>query len=196
MNENKAQNQAIHQAIAKAAEAKTVVNGQELSVKDAQAAEESFMRQNTQTGIQAHHNNNSEAVEAGQVAQNQSQNQSQNMSGQNNMQNHAAAQHMQNMQNQSAQNMQQSKAVKAFDVQSGQQHLSQHIQEAQQASQQSEQQMQQAQQQKMQKIQQQQQQMAQKTQGLSQEQKVAVEAHQEIQGDLDAKAAKAKAKKG
>jgi len=85
MNENQAQNQAQqnqaanqainqasqkNQAAAKYAEAKTVVNGQEVKVKDVQAAEETFNKQNNQTGIQAHHDNSSEAVQAGQTAQN------------------------------------------------------------------------------------------------------------------------------
>lgn len=104
MNENKAQNQAIHQEIAKAAEAKTVINGQEVSVHDACAAQESFEAQNTQTGIQSHHDNSSEAVQAGQTAQNSP---------------------MQKMQ----QNMQRA-AVKQSNVQSGQSHLSSHVQSA------------------------------------------------------------------
>ena len=81
MNENQAQNQAQqnqatnqtnqkNQAAAKYAEAKTVVNGQEVSVQQAQAAEEAFNKQNNQTGVQAHHDNSSEAVQAGQTAQN------------------------------------------------------------------------------------------------------------------------------
>lgn len=80
MNENQAQNQAANQATnqasqknqaaAKYAEAKTVVNGQEVSVQQAQAAAEAFDKQNNQTGIQAHHDNSSEAVQAGQTAQN------------------------------------------------------------------------------------------------------------------------------
>ncbi len=104
MNENKAQNQAIHQAAAKAAEAKTVINGQEMSVKDACAAQEAFEAQNNQTGVQAHHDNSSEAVQAGQAAQNSA---------------------MQNMQ----QHMQRA-AVKQSNVQSGQAHLASHIQSA------------------------------------------------------------------
>ena len=108
MNENQAQNQATNQATnqasqknqaaAKYAEAKTVVNGQEVSVQQAQAAEEAFNKQNNQTGIQAHHDNSSEAVQAGQTAQN------------------AAAMNDSNA------------AVKKVNVQSGQQHLEQHLQ--------------------------------------------------------------------
>lgn len=104
MNENKAQNQAIHQTAAKAAEAKTIINGQEVSVHDACAAQESFEAQNTQTGIQSHHDNSSEAVQAGQVAQNSA---------------------LQNMQ----QNMQRA-AIKPSELQSGQSHLASHIQSA------------------------------------------------------------------
>lgn len=103
MNENQAQNQAqqnqkTNQAAAKYAEAKTVVNGQEVSVKQAQAAEEAFNQQNTQTGIQQHHDNSTEAVQAGQTAQN------------------ASSMNQTNA------------AVKQVDVQSGQQHLEQHMQ--------------------------------------------------------------------
>ena len=104
MNENKAQNQAFNQEIAKAAEAKTVINGQEVSVHDACATQEAFEAQNNQTGVQAHHDNSSEAVQAGQIAQNSA---------------------MQRMQ----QNMQHT-AVKQSDLQSGQSHLASHVQSA------------------------------------------------------------------
>jgi hypothetical protein len=50
---------------------KTVVNGKVVSLKQAQQIEEQFNQQGQQTGIQAHHNNDSESVPAGQVAQNQ-----------------------------------------------------------------------------------------------------------------------------
>jgi hypothetical protein len=51
---------------------KTVVNGKVVSLKQAQQIEEQFNQQQAQqTGIQAHHNNDSESVPAGQVAQNQ-----------------------------------------------------------------------------------------------------------------------------
>ncbi len=75
-NTNQATNQAINQYeqlaqnIAKSNEAKTIVNGQEVTLQEAKDAEEAFNKQNMQTGIQAHHDNSSEAVEAGQVAQN------------------------------------------------------------------------------------------------------------------------------
>ena len=49
---------------------KTVVNGQEVDVKQAQQMQEQFEAQNNQTGIQAHHDNSSEHVQAGQTAQN------------------------------------------------------------------------------------------------------------------------------
>ena len=42
MNENKAQNQAFNQEIAKAAEAKTVINGQEVSVHERMCDPRSF----------------------------------------------------------------------------------------------------------------------------------------------------------
>ena len=47
-----------------------MINGQEVTLKEAQAAEEAFNQQNNQTGIQAHHDNSSEAVQAGETAQN------------------------------------------------------------------------------------------------------------------------------
>ena len=158
------------QQAAKAAEAKTVVNGQAVNVKEAQAAEEAFMRQNTKTGIQQHHDNTTDAVEAGQVGQN--------------------AQQLMNQ----AQQTNYKAVVKLADLQSGQQHLEQYMQQARQDLQQVEQQMQQEEQQRMQQAQQAQQQLQQKTQGLSEEQKVKVEDHELIQKDLDAKA-KAKANK-
>jgi hypothetical protein len=172
-NQSNQQIQQMAQQAAKAAEAKTILNGQEVKVKEAQAAEEAFNRsqEGMKTGIQAHHDNSSEAVEAGKIAQNAQQN----------MQTFGAA-------NNAA-------GVKAHDLQSGQAHLQQHIQQAQQSLQQLEQEMQQQEQQRMQQAQQAQQQMEQKTQGLSEEAKVNIEAHQQIQGDLDAKAAKAKANK-
>ncbi len=58
-----------HQEAAKAVEPKTVVNGKVVSLKAAQAAEAYHSANATQTGIQEHHANNTEAVQAGQVAQ-------------------------------------------------------------------------------------------------------------------------------
>ena len=58
-----------HEQAAKAVEPKTVVNGKVVSLKAAQAAEAYFETSNTQTGIQAHHDNTTEAVPAGQIAQ-------------------------------------------------------------------------------------------------------------------------------
>lgn len=49
---------------------KTVVNGKVVSLKQAQQMQEQFEKQNNQTGIQAHHNNQSESVQAGETAQN------------------------------------------------------------------------------------------------------------------------------
>ena len=169
MNENNQANlQANNQSNqTQQAKVKTVINGQEVDVKAAQAAQEAFEKQNNQTGIQAHHDNSTEAVNAGEMAQ-QSMNQ--------------------------AQPTETIRPIKQADLQSGQQHLASHIQEAQQALQKVESEMQQQEQQRMQQAQQVQQQMAQKTQGLSEDQKVKVEDHQTIQADLDAKA-KAKANK-
>lgn len=69
--QNQANNQQIDQAIIEAAEAKTVLNGKVVSINQAQAAQEAFEAANTKTGIQAHHSNQSEAVQAGQKAQGQ-----------------------------------------------------------------------------------------------------------------------------
>ncbi len=69
-NETVNQYEQLAQNIAKSNEAKTLVNGQEVTLQEAKSAEESFNKQNTQTGIQAHHDNSTEAVQAGQVAQN------------------------------------------------------------------------------------------------------------------------------
>jgi hypothetical protein len=60
--ENQAQNQT------NVYEAKTVVNGKVVPVSQAQAAEQQAAQQAQQTGVQAHHSNNSEAVQAGQTA--------------------------------------------------------------------------------------------------------------------------------
>jgi hypothetical protein len=89
-----------HQQARQAAEAKTVVNGKVVPLSAAQAAEAAFETMNTQTGIQAHHDNSSEAVAAGQVAQQSQQ---------------AASQQQMNQQT--------GAAVRQANVQSGQQHL-------------------------------------------------------------------------
>lgn len=51
-------------------EAKTVVNGKVVSLQDALEAEKAFNKQNTQTGATEAFNNHTEAVQAGEVAQN------------------------------------------------------------------------------------------------------------------------------
>lgn len=61
-----------HSEIQKNAEAKTVLNGKVVSISQAQKAEAAYEQQNNQTGIQAHHDNSSESVQAGQVAKNSS----------------------------------------------------------------------------------------------------------------------------
>jgi hypothetical protein len=67
-NENfQANNQATSQANE---EAKTVINGKVVSLSAAQAAEQQAALEAQQTGIQAHHDNSSEAVQAGQTASN------------------------------------------------------------------------------------------------------------------------------
>jgi hypothetical protein len=80
-------------------EAKTVVNGKMVPLQDALQAEQSLNQQAKQTGITEAHNNHTEAVQAGEVAQN--------------------AQGLQ--QNQEVQN------IKQANVQSGQAELEKHI---------------------------------------------------------------------
>lgn len=123
MNENQSQNtqnnQKINQAnneAAKAAEPKTVLNGKVVSLQQAQAMEEAFNQTQNKTGIQAHHDNSTEAVNAGQVA-------SQSMSTA-----EAGAAQQYNQQ-----------AIKQTDVQSGQAHLQEFEGQAQQMTQQAQQ---------------------------------------------------------
>jgi hypothetical protein len=99
MNNEKANqnNHAQNEQIQKAAEAKTVINGKTIPLKQAQAAEEAAAQQNTKTGIQQHHDNSSEAVQAGQMGSNQ------------------ASQETSEFQ------------VKQVNIQSGQQHMQQHM---------------------------------------------------------------------
>lgn len=68
-NQNSEEYQKAYQQIKQEAEAKTVVNGKVVSLKAAQAAQAAFSAKNTQTGIQPHHANNTEAVPAGGLAQ-------------------------------------------------------------------------------------------------------------------------------
>src|SRR4249919_1425034 len=51
-------------------EAKTVVNGKVVSLQEALQAEKALNQQNKQTGVTEAHNNHTEAVQAGEVAQN------------------------------------------------------------------------------------------------------------------------------
>lgn len=69
--------QQAYQQIKKDVEPKTVVNGKVVPLKAAQAAEAAFSVKNTQTGVQAHHDNSTEAVPAGGLAQQKVQSQSQ-----------------------------------------------------------------------------------------------------------------------
>jgi hypothetical protein len=109
------------QKIRQNTEAKTVINGKEVPLKEALKAEELFNEQNTQTGINQAHDNSSEAVKAGGFAQNMQQ---------------------QGMQ-QSQMQGQQSQKIKQADVQSGQKELEKHMEQAKQQVQQEEQQAQQ-----------------------------------------------------
>ncbi|HSW76107.1 MAG TPA: hypothetical protein VLG50_03640 [Candidatus Saccharimonadales bacterium] len=88
-----------------ASERKTVVNGKVVPLKQAQAAEAAFNATVKQTGVQAHHANTTEAVQAGQVASQQT-----------------------NAASQAAQ-----QTVKQANVQSAQAHMEQHMQTAQNA---------------------------------------------------------------
>jgi hypothetical protein len=105
-NQNQNQLNQHEQQIQQQNEAKTVINGQVVPLKSAQAAVEAADQQSTQTGIQAHHDNSSEAVQAGQTAQN-----SQAASSQ----------------------AQQQQSIKQANVQSGQQHLNQHMNQSAQS---------------------------------------------------------------
>ena len=51
-------------------EAKTIVNGKVVSLEEAVQAEQSLNEQAKQTGVNESHNNHTEAVQAGKVAQN------------------------------------------------------------------------------------------------------------------------------
>lgn len=51
-------------------QAKTIVNGKEVTLKEAQEMADAAARQTMKTGIQAHHDNSSEAVAAGEVGSN------------------------------------------------------------------------------------------------------------------------------
>lgn len=124
-NQNQTQNtQKINQANSQAAqqaEPKTVLNGKVVSLQQAQAMEEAFQQTVNKTGIQAHHDNSTEAVNAGDVAQSASTAE-------------AGAAQQYNQQ-----------AVRQTDVQSGQAHLQEFEGQAQQMQQQTQQQAQQAQ---------------------------------------------------
>jgi hypothetical protein len=125
---NEQMNQQQLEEIRKNNEAKTVVNGKEVPLKEALKAEELYNEQNTQTGITQAHDNSSEAVKAGGFAQNMQQ------------------QEMQQTQMQG----QQVQKIKQSDVQSGQKEVEQLLGQAQQQVQQEEQQAQQQAQQKQQ----------------------------------------------
>jgi len=100
---NKTNIQANQENLQKASEAKTVVNGKVVSVKDAQAAEQQARQAALRTGIQAHQDNNTDAVQAGQMASGASMNQAQETLN-----------------------------IKQVNVQSGQAHLDQQMNQAQQ----------------------------------------------------------------
>ena len=93
MNNQKMNQQNVHP------EAKTIVNGKVVKVEDALQAEQALNQQNKQTGITEAQNNHTEAVQAGEVAQNA----------------------------QGLQQNQEFGAVKQSDVQSGQAELEKHL---------------------------------------------------------------------
>jgi hypothetical protein len=101
----------VHAQIRQDAEPKTMVNGKIVSLSDAKMAQQALeAKTNQKTGIQEHHDNSTEAVQAGQVAKNQQQAQAQ-----------VKAQ----------QQMQQTKQqATVANVQSGQQALEKEIQDA------------------------------------------------------------------
>lgn len=68
---NEASIESNSQKITQAAEAKTVVNGKVVSLEQAKQAIAESEARNTQTGIQSHHDNSTEAVPSGQFAQQQ-----------------------------------------------------------------------------------------------------------------------------
>ena len=124
---NQANNQQVQQMIQQSTEAKTVVNGKVVPLKQVQVAEELFNQQNTQTGIQDHHDNSTEAVQSGQVAQ--------NLFGQN----------MQQALSEAMTSMESAKSLmNQANVQSGQSHLDSFMQQAQEQIQQAQQQIQRA----------------------------------------------------
>jgi hypothetical protein len=167
---NQANNQQVQQMIQQQNELKTVVNGKVVPLQEAQVGEELFNNQNTQTGIQDHHDNTTEAVQSGQVAQNMQQ---------------AFSEAMTNLEN-----------AKSFmnqaNVQSGQQHLESFMKQAQQEIQQAQQQIQRATA-NMQNQQAQNQQQS-STQGMPETLAQQVQDSESIQNTLNTKA-KARGKK-
>jgi hypothetical protein len=165
---NQANNQEIQKMIQQQNEEKTVVNGKVVPLKQAQAMEEHFNKQNTQTGIQPHHDNSTESVPAGQVAGNYQQ---------------------------ASQDQMQQQAIKQVNIQSGQSTLDSYEQVAQQEMQKAEQQFQQGQ--KAQQQQAQQQKAQQQAQEMSDTLQQKVENAQTIQDSISQKAkAKTKTNKG
>jgi hypothetical protein len=131
----------VQQQIQKEVEPYTYVDGKRVPLKEALQAEEIFNENIKTTGITQDHDNSTEPVKAGGIAQNNQQNQAQQ----------AAQQQQQQMQQQAA----------LRTKQSGQQAVGQELQQAQQQVEQQEQQEQQTAQQEAQKAEQQAQQQAQ-----------------------------------
>lgn len=109
---NQESNNQMNQQAQEAAEPRTIINGKMVPLSQATKAMEMAEAAATQTGIQAHHDNTTEAVQAGQVAQ---QSQAQQQEAQVN--------------------------IRQANVQSAGEHLESHVNQAQSASQQQSQQM-------------------------------------------------------
>jgi hypothetical protein len=173
---NQANNQQVQQMIKQGTEAKTVVNGKVVPLKQVQVAEELFNQQNTQTGIQDHHNNQTEAVQSGQIAQ-------QNVFGQ-------------NMQQALSEAMTSMESAKSFmnqaNVQSGQQHLESFMQQAQQEIESAQQQIQRATAQMQNRAQQSQQQSS--ANGMPEVLAQHVEDAEAVQKSVESSQARAKAR--
>ena len=106
MNENnQANNQKVNQEAIKASEAKTVVNGKVVSIKQAQAALEAAEAAQTATGVQSYHSNHTEAVAAGQTGKTTPSSSDESA-------------------------RQAEVAIKQGNIQSGQSHLNEHMQQA------------------------------------------------------------------
>lgn len=161
-----------HSQAANNAEPKTVLGGKVVPLKVAQAAESAFDESNRTSGIQAHHDNTSESVPAGQVAS-RSQSTAESAEVQ----------------------AQQAATIKAGNIQSGQAGVKEHLQQAEQQAQQAQQQAaQQMQQQAQGQNRSQQQQAEQQALAAAAEKTNPMAAEHETAAEMQQAAAQAKAK--